>query len=44
MTVLSQASVVRLQARDTYVSRGSIQEKSSNLTFVKKCVRLHLSY
>jgi len=43
--------VVQLQARGSHVAatafsltRGSIQEKSSNLKFVEKRVRLHLSH
>jgi len=36
--------VIQLQARVPHVARGSIQEKSSNLTFVEKRVRLHLSH
>jgi len=36
--------MVQLQARGPYVARGSIQQKSSNLKFVEKRVRLYLSY
>jgi len=41
---LTLYSMVQLQPYGLHVSRGSIQEKSSNLKFVEKRVKFHLSH
>jgi len=41
---MTQPSVVQRQASGPHVACESMQEKSSNLKFVEKGVRLHLSH